>query len=103
MSMFGGMKKLWAETALTSAIEGVIRESSKGNALEVQRWYFKIKKDAYKQSLKEGIVASAIEERALSAMKSEQSRLYREIVERLSQGGGPLAEINEWMKTNKPI
>lgn len=42
--MFGGMKKLWAETALTSAIEGVIREASKGNALEVQRWYFKIKK-----------------------------------------------------------
>ena len=101
--MFGGMKKLWAETALTSAIEGVIRESSKGNALEAQRWYFKLKKEAYKQSLKESVPASKIEERALSAMKPDQSELYHEIVKRLSQNGGPFAEVNEWLKTNKPI
>ena len=41
------MKNLWAETALTTAIEGVIREASKGNALEVQQWYFNLKKEAY--------------------------------------------------------
>ncbi len=101
--MFGNMKKHWADTALSSAIEGVIRESSKGNALEVQRWYFKLKKEAYKQSLKEGMSASKIEERALIAMEPEQSKLYREIIERLSQNGGPLEEVNEWLKTNKPI
>jgi len=101
--MFGGMKKLWAETSLTSAIEGVVRESSKGNTLEVQRWYFKIKKEAYKQSLKEGIATSEIEERALSAMKPEQSRLYREVVKRLSKNGGPLEEVNGWLRTNKSI
>lgn len=101
--MFGGMKKLWAETALTSAIEGVIREASKGNALEVQRWYFKIKKEAYKQSLKENVTPSSIEERALSAMKPEQSEVYREVIRRLSKDGGPLEEINEWLKTNKPV
>lgn len=101
--MFGGIKKLWAESALTSAIEGVIRESSKGNALEVQQWYFKLKKEAYNQSLKEGMPASEIEERALGTMKSERSNLYREIVKRLSQSEGPLEEVNEWLKTNKPI
>ncbi len=101
--MLGGMKKLWAKTVLKSAIEGVICESSKGNALEVQRWYFKIKKEAYKQSLKEGSPIAKIEDRALGTMKSEQSELYREVVKRLSQGGGPLEEINEWLKTNKPI
>ena len=101
--MFGGMKKLWAETALTSAIEGVIRESSKGNALEVQRWYFKLKKEAYGQSLKDGRPASVIEEHALGAMQPEQSKLYWEVVNRLSQSGGPLEEVNEWLKTNKPI
>lgn len=101
--MFGGMKKLWAETALTSAIEGVIRESSKGNALEAQKWYFKIKKEAYKQSLKEGRPASEIEARAINSMKPDQSNLYHDIVKRLSQNGGPFEEINEWLKTNKPI
>ena len=100
--MFGGMKKVWAETALTSAIEGVIRESSKGNALEMQRWYFKIKKEAYKQSLKENATPSAIEERALGAMKSEEVEIYREIVRRLSKNGGPLEEVDEWLKTNWP-
>ncbi len=101
--MFGGIKKLWAETALTSAVEGVIRESSRGNALEVQRWYFKVKKEAYKQSLKEGVDPPEIENRALGEMKEEQSKLYQEIVQRLSQNGGPLEEVNEWLKTNKPI
>ena len=101
--MFGVMKKLWAETALTSAIEGVIRESSKGNALEAQQWYFKLKKEAYKQSLKESKSASEIEERALGTMKSDQSKLYHDIVKRLSQNGGPFEEINEWLKTNNPI
>lgn len=100
--MFGGIKKLWAETALTSAIEGVLRESSKGNTLEVQRWYFKIKKEAYLQSLKEGIDPSEIERRCQSAMRPDQLRLYQEIVHRLSQSGGPLEEVNEWLKTNKP-
>jgi len=101
--MFGGMKRLWAESALTSAIEGVIREASKGNALEVQRWYFALKKEAYKQSLKEGVAAAEIEERALSAAKPDQSKMYQEIVQRLSQSGGPLEDVNEWLKTNKPI
>jgi len=101
--MFGGMKKLWAETALTSAIEGVIREATKGNALEVQRWYFKIKKEAYKQSLKENVTPFAIEERALGSMKSDQVQIYREVVMRLSKDGGPLEEVNEWLKTNKPV
>ena len=103
MSMFGGMKQLWSVTALTSAIEGVIRECARGNALEVQRWYFKLKKEAYKQSIKEGVSASIIENRALSMVNSEQSELYKGIVERLSQPGGALEEVNEWLEINTPV
>lgn len=63
------MKNLWAETALTTAVEGVIREASKGNALEVQQWYFNLKKEAYKQSIKVGRSAIEIEEKALMSIK----------------------------------
>ena len=44
-----------------------------------------------------------LEERALNSMKPEQSELYKQIVDRLSQKGGLLEEVNEWLKTNKPI
>lgn len=101
--MFSFIKELWLETAISSAIEGVIRESSKGNKGELTRWYFKVKKEAYKQSIKEGIPASAIEERVLKAMRPEQLSSYQTIVDRFSQEGGPLEEVNEWLKTNKPI
>lgn len=101
--MFDEAKRIWALTAITSAIEGVIRESAKGDALEVQRCYFKIKKETYKQSLNGNNTASMLEERALNSMKPEQSELYKQIVGRLSQKGGLLEEVNEWLKTNKPI
>ena len=97
------MKNLWAETVLITAIEGVIREASKGNALEVQRWYFNLKKEAYKQSIKDGLSAREIEEKALMSMKLERANLYREIIKRLSSKGGVLEEVNDWLKTHKPL
>lgn len=103
MKMFGGIKKMWSDAAITAAMLGVIRESEKGNAPEVQRWYFVVKKEAYKQSLKDGVTPSEIEEQALSIIKPDQSALYQSIVKRLSQNGGPLEEIDEWLKTHKPI
>jgi hypothetical protein len=69
----------------------------------VQRWYFKIKKEAYKQSRTKGVAPSEVEQRALSLMKPEQAKLYEEIVCRLSSSGGPLEEVNEWLKANNPI
>jgi len=79
------------------------REASKGNALEVQRWYLNLKREAYKQSLKNGRHTLEIKEQALMSMKSERANSYRGIVNRLSQHGGILEEVNEWLKTHKPI
>jgi len=103
MSMFGSIKNMWADAAITSAVEGVIRESSKGNMPELKSWYFTVKKEAYKQSLKDGIAPEVVEKRAMDKMEKRKSKLYQEIISRLSQSGGTLEEINEWLKINNPI
>lgn len=100
--MLNRIKNLWAETALTSAIESVVRESQRGNALNVQKWYFKFKKEAYNQSKKSLEPTSAIEAMALLKVGPEKSALYHEIVDRLSQPGGTLEEVNEWLKYHTP-
>jgi hypothetical protein len=101
--MFSLMKKVWAESELTSSIEGVLREAGKGNAREVQGWYFKFKKDAYKQSLKENLQPNEVEERALSKVEPAQAQLFLEVVGRLSRPGGVLNEIDVWLKNNRPL
>ncbi len=101
--MFDLTRKLWAESALTSSIEGVLREAAKGNAVEVQKWYFRLKKEAYKQSIKEGVSPDEIEERALSKVTPEESELFIDVVRRLSQPSGVLDEVNIWLKQNRPI
>jgi len=103
VNMFGSIKKMWADTGVTTAIDGVIRLAAKGNALEIQRWYFRLKKDAYSISLRDGISPPQVEQRALDSIDPEKARLFNEIVERLSQPGGALEEINEYLKHNKPI
>jgi len=100
--MFGGIKKLWTDTGVTTAIDGVIRQAAKGNALEAQKWYFRLKKDAYRISLRDGISPSEVERRALDSIGPEKSRLFEEIVARLSQPGGTFEEINDWLKHNRP-
>jgi len=101
--MFGGVKKLWADTGVTTAIDGVIKQAAKGNALEVQKWYFKLKKNTYKISLRDGISPTQVEKRALENVGPEKTQLFNEIVSRLSQPGGALEEINDWLKHNKPV
>ncbi len=101
--MFGLTKKIWAESVLTASIEGVLREAGQGNALEVQKWYFKLKKDAYKQSLRENLPPNVIEDRALSKVDLEKARLFLDVVARLSRPGGVLEEINVWLKHNQPL
>lgn len=100
--MFNNIRSVWAETALTSAIEGVVREFNKGNTVEGQRWYFKFKKEAHRQAEKENGTPTAIENRALTKIKPETADAYNDLVTRLSEPGEPLHEINEWLRTNKP-
>jgi hypothetical protein len=103
MSLFGNVKKMWYQSGMETGVQEVINEAAKGNATEVQRWYYKIKKDSYKQSLNLGLDPAEVERQALESMSKDTVRTYEEIVERLSRSGGPLEEVNEWLKSNKPM
>lgn len=63
--MFKKIRQGWRDSALESAIEGVIREAHKGNALEVQRWFNALKKDCESQSTAAGVPPEELEAKAL--------------------------------------
>jgi hypothetical protein len=94
--MFRKTRQLWRDTALDSAIEGVLREASKGNALEVQRWFNKLKDDCISQSEKTGEQPESIEERAFQRMSPNVTAEYTAIVAKLSQPGQVLEEVISW-------
>lgn len=100
--MFGKLMGLWNASGVVTGIEGVIREAERGNILEAQRWYFYLKKHAFRASKKEGIPAQEIEERALASVRPEQATRFKLIVNQLSQPGEPFEEVNEWLKANRP-
>ena len=99
--MFGGIKKLWEDTGITSAVDGVIREAAKGNALEVQKWYFRLKKYVHKVAQRDGISPAVAEQKALNSIDAEKRQLYQAVVDRLGEPGGILDEVNDWMAKNK--
>jgi len=98
--MFSIFKSGWNESGIVASVDGVLREASKGNALEVQKWYYKVKKDSNKLAITDGITPKAAEIKALSTISSDKLAAYYEVVGRLSQRGGPLYEVNEWLKNN---
>lgn len=100
--MFGSVKALWLQTELTSSIDGILREVQQGNAVEAQRWYFKLKKDCIKQAKTKGVSALEIEEAALAAMPFAKQSEYLAVTRTLTEPGGVFAEIDEWLKNNDP-
>ena len=101
--MFGAPKGLWNQSGITASVDGVLREVSNGNAVEVQKWYFKLKKQAYKSAQELGITPDAAEERAFATMPLDKLVAYRCTIGKLRLPGCILAEIDEWLKTNDPI
>ena len=100
--MFKRVRSLWAGSALTSAVEGVVREANNGNALEVQRWYFKFRTESKKQALEAGKTEFLIQSQAIAAVPPDQATAFREIVDRLSCAGGPLDEVNKGIEGIDP-
>lgn len=100
--MFGALKSLWNESGITTSVEGVLREAGNGNAVEVQKWYFKLKKDSYKRGRELGISLSEAEQRALATIDPQKLEAYQGIVWKLTQPGGVLAEIDEWLELHDP-
>jgi len=101
--MFELFKKGWSQSGIVASVDGVLREAASGDALQVQKWYFKLKKDAYKQSMNEGITAEQAERDAFATIEPSKMQAYREVVQRLSVRGGVLFEVNEWLKNNDAV
>jgi len=101
--MFGLFKRGWSESGILASVDGVLREAANGDALQVQKWYFKLKKDAYKQSINEGITAEQAERNAFATLDSSKIQAYRDVVQRLSVRDGVLFEVNEWLKHNDAV
>ena len=101
--MFGGLKALWHQSGVTASVDGVLREVRKGNAVEAQKWYFKLKKDSYKQAIEKGITLHQAEEEALATLPSETLDEYLNISGKLRRPGGIFAEIDEWLLSNNPL
>lgn len=100
--MFGAVKALWQESELTTSIDGILREVESGNAVEAQRWYFKLKKDCRRQAIAKGTSSDKIEEGALATLPLAKRSKYMTIVRALAEPGGVFAEIDEWLKNNNP-
>jgi hypothetical protein len=98
--VFRGIKKAWNDSALESAVEGVIREADRGNAHEVQRWFNMFKDKCEAQSKGAGKNPRDIEEEILQKLDPAKSARYVSIVERLSEPDGLLAEVMEWRRSN---
>jgi hypothetical protein len=101
--MFGGLRALWHQTGITTSVEGVLREVRRGNAVEAQKWYFKLKKDSYKQAKEQGVTPQKAEDEALATVPEAILAEYLEVVEKLRRPGGIFAEIDDWLKTNPPL
>lgn len=101
--MFGALRSLWNTSGITASVDGVLREAGNGNAVEVQKWYFKLKKDSYKQARELGISPDEAERRALATIEPRKLEAYQDIVRKLSQPGGILAEIDSWLESHDPI
>lgn len=101
--MFGALKSLWNESGITASVDGVLREARNGNAVELQKWYFKLKKDSYKQARELGISPADAEHRALATLEPKKLEAYQDIVRRLRQPGGVLEEIDNWLESHDPI
>jgi len=101
--MFGSLKSLWNESGITASVDGVLREAGNGNAVEVQKWYFKLKKDSYRQARELGISPVDAEQRALATIEPKKLEAYQDIVWKLTQPGGVLAEIDDWLENHDPI
>ena len=91
------IKKLWSQSALTSSIEGVLREVSKGRALEAQKWYHKYRTELASQALKQGIDESDVQRTTFDAVGVETAVSFKEVLARLRQPGGPFAEVDEYL------
>ncbi len=101
--MFSSIKKMWGASKIEACVDGVIREAANGDAVELQKWYFKLKKEIYQHSLQLGTTAAEAERILLDKVDPSKVRKYTEVVQRLSRDGGVLEDINEWLKHNKPL
>ena len=100
--MFRKIKEQWIQSGIAASVEGVIREAETGDRLAFQKWYFKYKKEIYKQAVSKGLTFEETEVQAFNLINNVTVNRFLEIGYSESMEGRSLQEINEWLKFNDP-
>jgi hypothetical protein len=100
--MFNFISKTWKLTKVISAFRGVVREISKGNKIEAQRWYFSLKKHAYLYAQEYGGTPLQAEQEAILLVPEVEQILYLNIISSLTSSGGCFEKIDKWLTIHKP-
>lgn len=98
MNSWSDMRRLWDDSGIGSCVEGVVKEFEQGNVLQVQKWYFKLRKDSQRLAIRDGILPAEIWRRALENVGSDVARRFENIVQTGLRPGGPLEEIESWIR-----
>jgi hypothetical protein len=101
--MFKNITRLWADSGIGSCIEGIVREAKKGNVVEAQRWYRKLRMDCHAQAVKEGVSAAVIEQRGLDNVGIDIAIEYRKVLDEACRPFGPFAEVDHYLERNNLI
>lgn len=101
--MFKNITRLWTDSGIGSCIEGIVKEAKKGNVVEAQKWYRKLRMDCHAQAKSEGVAPSVIEQRGLDNVGITLAIEYRKVMEEGCQPFGPFAEVDQYLINNKLI
>lgn len=101
--MFKNIARRWADSAIGSCIEGIVREAKKGNVVEAQSWYRKLRMDCYAQAQKENVSTSVIEQRGLDNVGIAMAIEYKRVKEEGCRPFGPFEEVDQYLKNRNLI
>ncbi|MPZ47029.1 MAG: hypothetical protein GEV05_27425 [Betaproteobacteria bacterium] len=93
--MFSSLKDGWALSKIAASIEGVVRETEKGNGTAVKQWYFDYLRYTREYGIKTSFSEEQIVQRAMKFTPARNLQPFREIVKRLIQPGELLHDIHK--------
>lgn len=91
--MFENTKRIWDRSKIVSAIEGVVREVSKGNAVTAQQWYYDYLIHTRFYSKKYSMLLSEVIDEAKAGLSTSKVVAFEEIVAKLARSGEIFDEV----------
>ena len=101
--MFKGIRKTWYEGGFVSAIQQLVKEVSRGDALAVQKCYFKARQDAYKYALETSMPKEEAYQELLGKVDRDTMAIYWNVIIKLKLRGGILSDVDDWLEQNDPV